>query len=186
MHLIQARGQTARTMKDPLAVAFGIAVYIGGHPSPEAAEVAGLPETTLANILRRLGVMRSHAEATRQRRYENGDVSATLPARRGILKREYTRQEAHQQFEQLCERFGVSAATLRKDMRAIGYTYDQATARSVARWGSLKAVHKAQRRAGYLRNEKDLDYRSIGEELGCAMQTARRLVDRWEERRSSE
>jgi len=186
MHTVRTQGQTARTRKSPLPIAFGVAIYIAGHPSPEAAEVAGVPETTLANILRRLGVMRSHAEATRQRRYENGDVSATLPARRAILKREYTRQEAHQQFEELCERFGVSGPTLRKDMRAIGYTYDQGTARAVARWGSLKAFHQAQRRAAHLRNQKDMSYRSIGEELGCAMQTARRLVDRWEERKSSE
>lgn len=181
MHTIRANGETSRTKHPPLEVTKGMAAYVAGQSASEAAEDTSIPSGTLSNILRRHGLTRSPSEAGCQRAVDEG--RATKVARERIIEREYTPVQSYLQQEELAERFDVSESTISKDRSAIGYTLCRSLRRSLARWGSKRSYLEHQRKAALLR-EKGHTYREIQEELGCSMQTARRLVRRFRERKS--
>jgi transposase-like protein len=182
MHTIRANGQTSRTKHDPLDVARGIAAYVAGQPATDAAGGTSIPHSTLSNILRKHGLIRSHLEASCQRVAREED-RPTPVARQRIIEREYTPVKSYLNQEELAERFGVSESTITKDRSAIGYTLCRSLRRSLARWGSKRSYLEHQRKAALLR-KKGYTYKEICRELGCSMPTARRLVRKFRERKS--
>jgi len=181
MHTVRAQGNETRTKLCPLKVAYAVGLYIGGHTSPEAAEEAGLIKSSLANILRRLDVMRTRGEGARQTQIEQGKTS--IIARRRILEREYTPKEAFFAQEELCEKWGICRSTLRRDLRAISYTLDASTARILSEWGGLRAYHEAQRKVAWLRRQKEEPMHKIADNIGVSKTTAYHLLEKWDERK---
>jgi len=183
MHTIRAQGASARTQGDPFAYAFAVAIYLAGHPIDESAEAAGVPYSTLASTLGRMGLRRSRSEALAEHVIQNGTVP--LPARRGILQRDYTRFEAYEARRELAEQWGVTVETVRRDRKAVGMELTEAETNAISRWGSVKAWHQAQRRAALLRRQRGLLMREIADEIGCTRDTVRSLIDRWDARKGS-
>jgi len=182
-HTVRAQGASARTQGDPLDYAFAVAIYLAGHPIEESAKQAGVPYSTLASTLGRMGLRRSRSEGLAEHAVDNDRVP--LPARRGILRRDYSRFQAYEARHELAEQWGVTVETVRRDRKALGMELTEAETNAIAHWGSVKAWHQAQRRAALLRRHRGLKMREIADEIGCTRDTVRCLIDRWDARKSS-
>lgn len=180
MHIVRARGNTARTRLHPLRVCISVALYLKGGSVQTSANKTGLGYSTLFDMLGRLGVRRTKAEAERARRVREG--KASLVARRRLIEKEYTPAEALRKREEIASRFGVSVKTIDRDRKAIGYRYSDQNARIVLEHGSIAEYRRMQRRAALLRKRGE-EVKDVAETLGVCPDSVRNMIERYEARR---
>jgi len=180
MHTIRANGHTANTQCDPLRVTMGIIRYICGDSTRRAEDAVGLGRHTLQRIVRELGLMRSESACQITRAAHEG--KATRPARRGILRRDYTPLAAHAAKDELVERWGVTRQTLNRDLRACGMQLRRRWAYQIGQWGSVKDWIEAQKRAVDLCRREDYTVAEAAAEMGITHRRVSNLLDAYDAR----
>lgn len=182
MHTVRAEGQTARTELDPTIVALAVGLYLIGFGTPKVSRMVEISRSTLKNLLRRLNLLRTKAEAGMCRNAQNDRVHRA--ARRHVIQREYTRQETHKNKREIANRFGVSRSTINRDLEAIGWKYTPRKGRMVKNWGSVKAYYRAQRRAAVLTRKRGWSQAEAAEDLEVCQSTVHNMLKRYDERKS--
>lgn len=174
-HTVRAQGRTANTECDPVTVAAAVGLYLIGHSTTQVEERVGIAKGTLYCLLDRLGITRDRSEGQIHSWADRGTVSAV--ARRRIIERDYTRQEAHHAQGELAERFDVTKRTIRRDLTAIGYSYTQKEAMAASEWGSLTRWRKKQREAAVLVRHRGLTQEEAAQEMGVNKNTVGALLE---------
>lgn len=178
---IRANGHTSHTQHPAPVVTEGICRYLAGQPGKAAAEEAGMPAATLLHTLRRHDLIRSKSEAWIQKWVDRG--KASMVARRRLIEREYSKNEAWDQLDELANQFAVCEKTIRRDLRSIGYDLSRSEVAIVREWGSFQGWRKAQRRAAVLVRKRDWTKKRACEEMNITFRTLQRLLSAWDKRK---